>query len=374
MEVRQYNGRLGLQQRVLPAYRAPFFEMLSASCTQGLSVFAGKPLPKEAIVTADSLQAAKLVLARNRHWRDPSSAWFLCWQDGLLDWLEAWQPDALIVEANPRNLSTRLAVRWMHQHGRPVVGWGLGAPINTRRLAWLVRWQFRSFLNRLDGLIAYSEKGAAEYRNLRLSTAHIFVAHNAVAPRPSHPPPERVDAFAEKPVVLFVGRLQARKRIDLLLHACAALPQDCQPRLWIVGDGPDRQEMEIIARQVYPQAEFFGARTGADLEAFFIQADLFVLPGTGGLAAQQAMTYALPLIVARGDGTQNDLVRPENGWLIPTDDLAALTTALGEALSNPQRLRTLGGESYRIVSEEANLETMVDVFIHALNTVSRSQR
>ena len=44
--------------------------------------------------------------------------------------------------------------------------------------------------------------------------------------------------------------------------------------------------------------------------AHFAGADLFVLPGTGGLAVQEAMSYALPVIVAKGDGTQEDLVRP----------------------------------------------------------------
>ena len=53
---------------------------------------------------------------------------YLCYQRGLIDWLEEWNPDALIVEANPRYLSTPSAVKWMHKQDRPVIGWGLGAP------------------------------------------------------------------------------------------------------------------------------------------------------------------------------------------------------------------------------------------------------
>jgi len=44
-----------LQQRVLPAYRAAFFDALAAACDGGLSVFAGQPTPGEAIQTADHL-------------------------------------------------------------------------------------------------------------------------------------------------------------------------------------------------------------------------------------------------------------------------------------------------------------------------------
>ena len=109
----------------------------------------------------------------------------------------------------------------------------------------------------------------------------------------------------------------------------------------------------------------------AELEADFTWADLFVLPGTGGLAVQQAMAYGLPVIVAQGDGTQDDLVRPGNGWQIPPDDLGQLAAALETALEDVSRLRQMGAESYRIVSEEINLERMVAVFVDALNNLTR---
>jgi glycosyltransferase involved in cell wall biosynthesis len=96
---------------------------------------------------------------------------------------------------------------------------------------------------------------------------------------------------------------------------------------------------------------------------------LFVLPGTGGLAVQEAMSYGLPVIMGRGDGTNDDLVRPENGWRIPPDDLPALTETLRVALADASLLRKMGAESFRIVVEEINLEKMVGVFVLALNSV-----
>jgi glycosyltransferase involved in cell wall biosynthesis len=167
---------------------------------------------------------------------------------------------------------------------------------------------------------------------------------------------------------LFVGRLQSRKRVDHLLRACASLPGEMQPRLVVVGDGPERNSLEQLAKEIYPSAEFPGAIHGPDLTPFFSTADLFVLPGTGGLAVQEAMSHALPVIVAQGDGTQDDLVRPENGWQIPPDDLAALSSILKTALSDAPRLRSMGLESYRIVSQEINLERMVAVFVEVAST------
>lgn len=369
--MKRFLGRIGLQQRVFPAYRAPFFDLLAAACTEGLSLFAGKPRPDEAIHTTTDLQTAQYYPANNRHFlRGPL---YLCWQPNILAWLEEWDPKALIVEANPRYPSTRAAVGWMHARGRPVIGWGLGAPPLKSPLNILRRWNRLKFLRSLDAVIAYSAQGAGEYRDLGLPHERVYVAPNAAAPRPVDAPPERLPEFAEHPTLLFVGRLQRRKRVDNLLRACAALPAEITPRLLIVGEGPARAEVEALAKDVFPQAEFPGGVHGNDLVEYYARADLFVLPGTGGLAIQEAMSHSLPVIVAEGDGTQNDLVRGENGWLVPSDDLTALTDTIATALSDPVQLRQMGKESFRITLEEVNIETMVSVFLHVLHTLTHKE-
>ena len=362
---RLFPGKLAIQQRVLPAYRAPFFDALAKACQGGLSVFAGQPLPQEQIASASQLQVAQVTSAHNRHFFNPSSPFYQCWQAGLVEWLEAWGPEVLVVEANPRYRSTPRAVRWMHSRRRPVLGWGLGAQALSSPLASWRQAGRRSFLLSLDGVIAYSQRGAEEYRQLGFPAEHVFVAPNAASPRPTVPPAQRATGFQGRPRLLFVGRLQGRKRLDILLRACAALPEALQPDLWIVGDGPAREEFETLAQSLYPRGEFVGARYGAELERYFTGADLFVLPGTGGLAVQQAMAHGLPVIVAEGDGTQDDLVRTGNGWQIPPDDWQALAETLQAALTDPVRLRQMGAESYRIVAEEANLEVMVAAFVEA---------
>lgn len=363
-----FSDRLAILQRVLPSYRAPFFDALASACAGGLTLFAGQPRPDEAIVTAAQLRIANYELARNVHFGSVSSPFYACYQRGVIPWLERENPAALIVEANFRYLSSPAAIRWMKRRGRPVIGWGLGAPA-SRGIFSALR---NHFLNEFDALIAYSARGAGQYAACGFPAERIFVAPNAVAPAPKHPLPRR-DSSALKPCALFVGRIQARKRIPSLLKACAELPAPLQPRLVIVGEGPELESARTLALGIYPAAEFVGAKHGAELAPYFLSADLFVLPGTGGLAVQEAMSYGLPVIVAQGDGTQDDLVRPENGWQIAPEDDFALLFALQDALSDIPRLRRMGAESYRIVAQEINLEKMVGVFVQTLKFVNQKE-
>jgi glycosyltransferase involved in cell wall biosynthesis len=354
------RGRVGLQQRVLPVYRAEFFDRLAARIPEGLSVFAGEPRRGEALVSASTLTIAQWHRAHNRHLL--AGPLYVCHQADLRAWLERWDPAALILEANPRYPANWSAASWMRANGGRVLGWGLGAPggsIIGRILAW-------AFLRRLDGVIAYSRRGARQYASAGIAADRLWVAPNAVVGRPGDIP--RREARREgKPRLIFVGRLQVRKRLDTLLAAGTRLKP--APEIWIVGEGPDRSRLEALASDRGVSARFYGDVRGTDLDHLLDEADLFVLPGTGGLAVQQAMARGLPVIVAEGDGTQEDMVTKDNGWQVRPGDVESLTATLRVALARPDRLIEMGRASHRLAAERFNLDAMVDVFVSALNGV-----
>lgn len=356
--------RLGLQQRVLPEYRVPFLETLACVASKGMSVFAGQPRQIESIKTDANLNCAHFVMANNMHLG--TGSFYTCVQTNFLEWLNQWQPEVLIVEANPRYLSTPHAIRWMHTRKRPVIGWGLGAP----RAYGLEVPLRRRFLQSLDAIVAYSNTGAEQYIQQGVAPERVFVAANAVAHKPTNEAHQRPLQYASgRPSLLYVGRLQQRKRLDVLIQACALLPEPLQPRLTVVGDGPVLSELETLAANIYPTTRFAGAQHGEELEPFYAAADLFVLPGTGGLAVQQAMAHSLPVLVGEADGTQAELVRPENGWILNEMTPASLASALEQALLDLPRLRQMGLASYRIVAEEVNIEKMVESFTQAIRSV-----
>jgi glycosyltransferase involved in cell wall biosynthesis len=370
---RGFPLRIGIQQRVLPAYRAAFFDSLARSLPGGLSVFAGSPRPGEGIPQADSLQCAKWIQAGNHPlgWGRVSALW----QSGAGEWIAAEDPQLLILEANLRYLSNYAIAQEMRERGRPVIGWSLGPGRAAGRLAGLMR----SFYNRFSAIIVYSRNGADAFRTLGIPGEKVFVAPNAVesgtADSLRRRPGARQKArtalgLDSRPVVLFVGRLQERKRVDSLLAACARAGKACQ--LLIVGDGMDRGRLMRVAQDVFPSARFTGDLRGAELGKCFLAADIFILPGTGGLALQEAMLYGKPVAAAEADGSQRDLVREgENGWLLPPGDDETLLSVLREALADPRRLERMGRASLRIVRETATMEKMIEGFLQAMRFAVR---
>src|ERR1041385_492021 len=87
----RFHGKLGLQQRVLPNYRAPFFDLLASACEGGMSLFAGSPRSSEGITTTDQLKAVNYNPGKNIHFL--SGSLYLCYQFGLMEWLHNWNPD-----------------------------------------------------------------------------------------------------------------------------------------------------------------------------------------------------------------------------------------------------------------------------------------
>jgi glycosyltransferase involved in cell wall biosynthesis len=161
--------------------------------------------------------------------------------------------------------------------------------------------------------------------------------------------------------VIFVGRLIPSKRVDDLIMACSRVPDGVE--LLIVGDGTQRPALERVASSVFPTTRFLGERHGRELGKVLALSDLFVLPGPGGLAVQEAMLYGLPVIVGSGDGTQVDLVHEgQNGYLVPDGDIDTLASRIWRVMSD-EDLRTALGVEARQRAAEWSLDSVVSRFI-----------
>ena len=137
--------------------------------------------------------------------------------------------------------------------------------------------------------------------------------------------------------LLSVGRLSHYKGHAVLLKAIARVPG---AHLVLIGDGEEAGNLRAQASRLGLQdrVTLVGDVGNADLDAAYAAADLFVLPSLDrseafGLVLLEAMRAGLPIVASDipGSGVGHVVQNGVTGRLVPSGDVDALVTALGEA-------------------------------------------
>ena len=179
-----------------------------------------------------------------------------------------------------------------------------------------------------------------------------------------------LDITDDAPVVLFSGKLVEKKQPLLLLEAFERVQRRHLCWLLIAGDGPLRPAaQDLVARRRIPRVLMPGFLNQTDLPAAYTAADIFVLPSalheTWGLVVNEAMNFALPIIVSDKVGCAEDLVRPGwNGVVVSHRDVEALADAMATLVADKDLRRDFGARSQKLVGEYS-VEACADGIIAA---------
>ncbi len=144
--------------------------------------------------------------------------------------------------------------------------------------------------------------------------------------------------------LLYVGRLSAEKGVDDLLRSMQQVPH---MRLVVAGDGPQRQELQDLARSLrLNNVEFVGQVGRAERDSLIAQSQFTVLPShayeTLGKTILESYAKGRP-VVASDAGSRRELVREgKTGLLYPTGDVKRLATAIRTLGSQPQLAERMG--------------------------------
>lgn len=175
------------------------------------------------------------------------------------------------------------------------------------------------------------------------------------------------------PVILFVGRLNPRKRALDLLEAYRLMGDSSEASLVFVGEGAQRRDLEnLIVRHRLSNVVITGFRDQTELSRFLAAGDLFVLPSEydpSPRALNEAMNFALPAIISDGVGTAGDLVIDgENGFVFPVGETSLLAERMRRLLREPG-LREEMGERARARVSEWNYRKGVEEIFRALRSL-----
>jgi phosphatidylinositol alpha-mannosyltransferase len=175
----------------------------------------------------------------------------------------------------------------------------------VRTVAKVVTPYTKSVLKYIDAFTAPSD-AAAEYV-CSLTDEPVAIIPNGIDLTRFKPPRTFVDNREHKTIV-YIGRLEARKGVNYLLHAFKLL-QESRPdvSLVIAGDGTDRSKLEMLAEDLELQnVKFLGYLPEADKPKLLQTADLFCAPAlygeSFGIVLLEAMASGLVTVAGDNPG------------------------------------------------------------------------
>jgi len=168
----------------------------------------------------------------------------------------------------------------------------------------------------------------------------------------------------DEKVILFVGRLELKKRVDFLLKAWEKVQaaRNGNDRLLIVGDGSLRPELEKLRDEMENRKTVIFYGESENITPIMQVADIFVLPSVSeGLANVflESMASALPVIATNTNGNAEILKHHENALLFQEEDIHELSDTILYLLKHEAVAAKLGENARRLVEERFNLASVV---------------
>jgi glycosyltransferase involved in cell wall biosynthesis len=173
-----------------------------------------------------------------------------------------------------------------------------------------------------------------------------------------------------------VGRLWPQKRYKDLIWAAELLKAgrgDAQ--LLIVGEGPQRDELESFCHdvQVEDHVHFLGERS--DVAQLLPQLDCFWL-GSGyegqSNALMEAMLAGIPVVATDIPGNQDLVVAGETGYLVPVGDAGQLARKTHQLLEDPELARRFGQAAQQRMKTEFSVDRMIERHVQLYEQLSRA--
>lgn len=252
-------------------------------------------------------------------------------------WVHGWQ-----------SRTFRRAIRIAKSKGKPVLMRGENCDLAMPDGRGLKGWVKRQYLMRIFADCAaflaigtlnrqyYLSRGVEASRIFQMPYAidnEAFMSAAIESLTQSKNLKQRIGIPDNAPIVLYAGKLSSRKHPEILGQAIRLLgDMTPAPVLLYVGDGELMEELKTRE----PTAYFTGFINQSALPSYYALADVFVLPSEKepwGLAVNEAMACATPVIVSDQVGSAPDLVDGDTGIVFETGNSNALADAIRKCLA-----------------------------------------
>ena len=364
--------RIAIVQRVIFHYRVGIFARMAREWNT--MVFHGKSVPKSKVVNAPPpypFPTKNMFTVCKRAKNSPLRV--LYFNPGCVVSLMQWKPSLLIIEGSNNMLNNIFIFLYCKLFSIKYVWWGIGqVPGRKDSIYRKILTPPRKFIiRRAAYCLAYCNL-SAEYFKRITDPARVKVLPNSIdneavekeieqiAPADKIRLRKNLGISEDSVALLFVGALEPNKRLNIFIEALRILTEKgYKVDGLIIGSGTAESYYRDHADKKLglKNCQFLG-KIVAGVNAYFQIADIFVLPGRGGLAINQALINGLPVICnTPADGTELDMIENgKNGFLIESMDVPKLVGALKNMIED-RRYLEMGRRAREVVSKRYNINS-----------------
>lgn len=214
-------------------------------------------------------------------------------------------------------------------------------------------------LRSVSAFVAMAEASVVELQDIGTPARKVFQMVNGINVErfDEKTTSEKDEPEQERIKVIFTGRFVPQKGLDELLNAWGMLHRDGKLNgalLQLVGDGSELASLQQLSREfgLSESVDFMGFRD--DVPSLLQQASIFVLPSHiegNSNSILEAMAAGLPIVATDAGGTRMQVGVAASDWIVPAQDVPALSRCLGEMLESAD-LRSKMGALMRTRIEE----------------------
>ena len=276
------------------------------------------------------------------------------------------QPDLVHTELPWGDLIGRTAARLAGV--RPIVSTVTARYIDKPRLQLVLDRLTAPWADRVAFQSAEIVPFSMKYEGVRHDQVHCIP--NGVEPDER----DRTDAAASlrrqhgagaRVIIGMVARLHAQKAHADLLAAFAEIASTYDARLWLIGDGPERDKLTTRVRQLGIEDRVLFAGDRGDVRDWIAAMDVFVHPTYFEglpLSVLEAMAVGKPVITSPVDGLRGLITPGVHGWLIAPGDADGLAAAIRHVIEHPDDAARVARAGAERVLSQFSAERVVDAY------------
>ncbi|HSN09824.1 MAG TPA: glycosyltransferase [Hanamia sp.] len=160
----------------------------------------------------------------------------------------------------------------------------------------------------------------------------------------------------DKPVLLYVGRLDPEKHIEEILQAVAVAAKKVDFCFVVVGKGISKKNLEELAIElgIADRVIFTGFVPDEDLPYFYKLSRCFIIASIAellSLVTLQAMASALPIIAVNAGALSELVIDKTNGYLYNEGDISTIAQFIGEIITNDELHKNMGKKSLEYIHQ-----------------------